>query len=62
MASFAGARYEEWGRIVGPHITVTGKPDTPLDRCRWLWQYADRFPSSSGSGTMKSFVEERLSR
>lgn len=55
-------RYEPWGRLVGrsltANVTVSGPPDTPLTRCKYLWQHASQLRSTS-LGTLKEYVEQR---
>jgi protein gp37 len=57
-------RYESWGRLVGRSLTATvtvpGKPDTPLTRCEYLWVNSPNLTSTSGLGTLRQYVEQRL--
>jgi hypothetical protein len=57
-------RYEAWGRLVGRSLTATlttsGKPDTQLSRCEWLWAHASRLLSTNGLGSLQEYVEQRL--
>ncbi len=53
------AHYEEWGRVVGRGIRVTGKPDIDEPLHQYLWRNADKFPSLNLC-SMKDYVTRRM--